>query len=285
MGSKSYAHLSATEDPTWLKFSLIGITLCILTIIVIAPTLLVFYEALRNGFGPFLKTFADPYTQHAIQMTFWVALLAVPINTAFGICLAWTATRYTFPGKKILLALIDLPISVSPVIAGLIFVLLYGLHGWFGPWLMEHHIRIIFAFPGILLATLFVTLPYVARTLIPLMQAQGQAEEEAALTLGANGWQIFWHITLPKIRWGLLFAIILCNARTMGEFGAVSVVSGHIRGITNTIPLHIEILHHEYHTSSAFALASLLAALAIATLIVKSIAETLSLRQQNSSST
>ena len=266
---------SATEDPAWVRRILIAAVVIFLGVLVVLPAVVVFYEALRGGWHLYFQSFADPYSLHAIYLTLLVAAIAVPLNTVFGVAAAWAVTRYAFRGKQLLTSLIDLPISVSPVIGGLIYVLLYGLHGWFGAWLYERDIQVIFAVPGIVMATVFVTFPYVARGLIPLMQAQGQAEEEAALTLGANGWQIFWRITLPKIKWGLLYSVILCNARAMGEFGAVSVVSGHIRGMTNTLPLHIEILHHEYNSVAAFALASLLAFLAIVTLVVKSIAETL----------
>jgi sulfate transport system permease protein len=266
---------AATEDPAWVRWLLIATVVIFLGVLVVLPAVVVFYEALRGGWHLYFQSFADPYSLHAIYLTLLVAAIAVPLNTVFGIMAAWAITRYSFRGKQLLTSLIDLPISVSPVIGGLIYVLLYGLHGWFGAWLYESDIQVIFAVPGIVIATVFVTFPYVARGLIPLMQAQGQAEEEAALTLGANGWQIFWCITLPKIKWGLLYSVILCNARAMGEFGAVSVVSGHIRGMTNTLPLHIEILHHEYNSVAAFALASLLAFLAIVTLVVKSIAETL----------
>ncbi len=266
---------SATEDPAWVRWLLIAAVVIFLGVLVVLPAVVVFYEALRGGWHLYFQSFADPYSLHAIYLTLLVAAIAVPLNTVFGIMAAWAITRYSFRGKQLLTSLIDLPISVSPVIGGLIYVLLYGLHGWFGAWLYERDIQVIFAVPGIVMATVFVTFPYVARGLIPLMQAQGQAEEEAALTLGARGWQIFWRITLPKIKWGLLYSVILCNARAMGEFGAVSVVSGHIRGMTNTLPLHIEILHHEYNSIAAFALASLLAFLAIVTLVVKSIAETL----------
>ncbi len=266
---------SATEDPAWVRWILIAAVVILLGVLVVLPAVVVFYEALRQGWQLYFQSFADPYSMHAISLTLLVAAIAVPLNTVFGIMAAWAITRYSFRGKQLLMSLVDLPISVSPVIGGLIYVLLYGLHGWFGAWLYERDMQVIFAVPGVVMATVFVTFPYVARGLIPLMQAQGQAEEEAALTLGANGWQIFWRITLPKIKWGLLYSVILCNARAMGEFGAVSVVSGHIRGMTNTLPLHIEILHHEYNSVAAFALASLLAFLAIVTLVVKSIAEML----------
>jgi sulfate transport system permease protein len=279
MSATPYIIPSATEDPPWIRRLLIVLVFCILGILVVIPAIVVFYEALRKGWSLYFQSFTDPYSLHAIQLTLLVAAISVPLNTLFGVTAAWVITRYQFRGTQLLTSIIDLPISVSPVIGGLIYVLLYGLHGWFGPWLYEHDIQIIFAVPGVVMATVFVTFPYVARGLIPLMQAQGQAEEEAALTLGAKGGQIFWRITLPKIKWGLLYSVILCNARAMGEFGAVSVVSGHIRGQTNTLPLHIEILHHEYNAIAAFSLASLLAGLAIVTLIVKSIAEAIAKHQ------
>jgi sulfate transport system permease protein len=237
------------------------------------PLVVVFKEAFSKGGMAFLETFRDPYTRGSIILTLTIAAISVPLNTIFGIAAAWSVTRYRFRGRSFLISLIDLPLWVSPVIAGLLYVLVFGSKGWFGPWLREHEIRVIFALPGMVLATIFVTFPFVARGLIPLMQAQGMKEEEAALTLGANGWQILMRITLPKIKWGLLYGIILCNARAMGEFGAVSVVSGHIRGKTNTMPLHIEILYNEYQFASAFAVASVLGLLAIITLILKTRAE------------
>lgn len=263
----------ATAESTLVKTILIGIVLLFFGLFLVMPLVVVFQEAFEKGIAAYFHSFTDKATKHSIQLTLLVAAIAVPLNTIFGIAAAWAITRFQFRGKAILTSLIDLPLWVSPVIGGLIYVLLFGRNGWFGPWLMEHDIRIIFAVPGIVLATTFVTFPFVARSLIPLMQAQGQAEEEAAATLGANGWQIFLRITLPKIKWGLLYGVILCNARSMGEFGAVSVVSGHIRGKTNTMPLHIEILYNEYHFAPAFAVASLLSILALVTLILKTFAE------------
>jgi sulfate transport system permease protein len=233
----------------------------------------VFTEALRKGFGPFVEALKEPDAWSAIRLTLLTAAVAVPLNLVFGIAAAWAIAKFEFRGKTLLITLVDLPFSVSPVVAGLVYVLVFGAQGWLGPWLQAHDIRIIFAVPGIVLATLFVTFPFVARELIPLMQAQGQDEEQAAIVLGANGWQAFWHVTLPNIRWGLIYGVILCNARAMGEFGAVSVVSGHIRGQTNTMPLHVEILYNEYQSVAAFAVASLLALLALVTLLIKSIVE------------
>jgi len=263
----------ATAESPVAKFLLIGITLVFFSLFLLLPLFVVFQEAFSKGLGIFLKTFQDHYTQDAIRLTLLVAAIAVPLNTVFGLAAAWSLTRFRFAGRSFLITLIDLPLWVSPVIGGLIYVLVFGSKGWFGSWLTDHGIRIIFAVPGIVLATVFVTFPFVARGLIPLMQAQGISEEEAALTLGANGWQIFWRVTVPKIKWGLLYGVILCNARAMGEFGAVSVVSGHIRGKTNTMPLHIEILYNEYHFAAAFAVASLLALLALITLFLKTYSE------------
>ena len=263
----------ATAESPVAKFLLVGITLVFFTLFLLLPLFVVFHEAFSKGLPVFLKTFQDPYTQDAIRLTLLVAAIAVPLNTVFGLAAAWSLTRFRFSGRSFLITLIDLPLWVSPVIGGLMYVLVFGSKGWFGHWLSDHGIRIIFAVPGIVLATVFVTFPFVARGLIPLMQAQGISEEEAALTLGANGWQIFWRVTVPKIKWGLLYGVILCNARAMGEFGAVSVVSGHIRGKTNTMPLHIEILYNEYHFAAAFAVASLLALLALVTLFLKTYSE------------
>ena len=232
-----------------------------------------FAEALRKGFGAYLEGLREPDAWSAIQLTLITALIAVPLNLVFGVAAAWCIAKYEFKGKAFLTTLVDLPFSVSPVVAGLVYVLMFGAQGWFGPWLQEHDIKIIFAVPGIVLATVFVTFPFIARELIPLMQAQGNDEEQAAIVLGATGWQTFWYVTLPNIKWGLLYGVILCNARAMGEFGAVSVVSGHIRGQTNTIPLHVEILYNEYQSVAAFAAASLLALLALVTLVIKTIAE------------
>ncbi len=263
----------ATSESPIARGALIGIVFAFFGLFLVMPLVVVFQEAFAMGVGAYFHAFSDRTTRHAIQLTLLVAAIAVPLNTIFGLAAAWAITRFQFRGKALLTSLIDLPLWVSPVIGGLIYVLLFGRRGWLGPWLMEHDIRIIFAVPGIVLATVFVTFPFVARGLIPLMQAQGQAEEEAAATLGANGWQIFRRITLPKIKWGLIYGVILCNARAMGEFGAVSVVSGHIRDKTNTMPLHIEILYNEYHFAAAFAVASLLSLLALFTLMLKGVAE------------
>jgi sulfate transport system permease protein len=265
--------IRATADSLAIRAFLISATLVFFILFLLLPLVVVFQEAFSKGGAAFLETFRDPYTRHSILLTIVIAAITVPLNTVFGVAAAWVVTRYRFRGRSLLITLIDLPLWVSPVIAGLLYVLVFGAQGWLGPWLREHEIRIIFAMPGMVLATIFVTFPFVARGLIPLMQAQGMKEEEAALTLGANGWQILWRITLPKIKWGLLYGVILCNARAMGEFGAVSVVSGHIRGKTNTMPLHIEILYNEYQFASAFAVASVLGLLAIFTLILKTRAE------------
>ncbi len=269
---------ATTESPV-VKWILISIVAAFFALFLLLPLGIVFHEALSKGWGVFLRTFEDRATAHSVQLTLLVAAIAVPLNTFFGVAAAWAVTRFHFRGRSLLISLIDLPLWVSPVIGGLIYVLIFGAQGWFGPWLREHDIRIIFAVPGIVLATIFVTFPFVARGIIPLMQAQGYKEEEAALTLGANGWQIFWRVTLPKIKWGLLYGVILCNARAMGEFGAVSVVSGHIRNKTNTMPLHIEILYNEYQFAPAFAVASVLSILALVTLVLKSYAEWMAARQ------
>jgi sulfate transport system permease protein len=255
------------------RVALIGVSIAFLGLLLAAPLGAVLAQALAKGWGAYLESFADPDTRAAIRLTLLTAAIVVPINTVFGICASWAIAKFEFKGKSLLITLIDLPFAVSPVIAGLVFVLLFGAQGWFGPWLQERDVQIIFAVPGIVLATLFITFPYVARELIPLMQQQGSDEEEAAITLGASAWITFLRVTLPKIRWGLLYGIILCNARAMGEFGAVSVVSGHIRGLTTTMPLHVEILYNEYNFVAAFAVASLLALLAILTLVLKSLVE------------
>ncbi|HTL31414.1 MAG TPA: sulfate ABC transporter permease subunit CysW [Tepidisphaeraceae bacterium] len=255
------------------KWVFVGLTVLFLALFLFVPLAAVFTEALRKGFGPYFKALQDPAAISAIQLTLLVSAIAVPVNLVFGLIASWAIAKFNFVGKNLLLTLIDLPFAVSPVISGLIFVLLFGLHGWLGPWLRTHHLRIIFAVPGIVLATVFVTFPFVARELIPLMQEQGSDEEQAALSLGAGGLRTFWHVTLPNVKWALLYGVILCNARAMGEFGAVSVVSGHIRGKTNTVPLHVEILYNEYNFVAAFAVASLLALLAIVTLVLKTIAE------------
>jgi sulfate/thiosulfate transport system permease protein len=262
-----------TGDPWWLKSLLIGVSLLSVGGLLVLPLLVVFVEALREGLATYASSFRDPAAFHAIQLTFLAAAVSLPLNLAFGLCAAWAIAKFEFRGKSLLLTLIDLPFAVSPVVSGLIFVLLFGAQGWLGPWLAERDIKIIFATPGIVLATIFVTFPFVARELIPLMQEQGSDEEQAAISLGASGWQTFWRVTLPNIKWALLYGVILSNARAMGEFGAVSVVSGHIRGKTNTLPLHVEILYNEYHVASAFAMASLLALLGIVTLVAKTLLE------------
>lgn len=263
----------ATAESSVVKFLLIGILFLFFGLFLLLPLLVIFREAFSQGAAVFFNAFADRATAHSVYLTLLTAAISVPLNTVFGVAAAWAVTRFHFWGRSLLISLIDLPLWVSPVIGGLIYVLLFGRQGVLGPWLQEHDIRIIFALPGIVLATTFVTFPFVARGLIPLMQAQGHKEEEAAMTLGASGWQIFWRVTVPKIKWGLIYGIILCNARAMGEFGAVSVVSGHIRNKTNTMPLHIEILYNEYHFAAAFAVASVLSILALATLIIKTYAE------------
>jgi sulfate/thiosulfate transport system permease protein len=264
---------SATAEPPWVRTLLLAITLLFLGAFLLTPLLAVFLEALRKGVGAYFESFRDPAVMSAIKLTLLTAAIAVPLNLVFGLAAAWSVAKFEFPGKSILTTLIDLPLAVSPVISGLIYVLVFGLHGWFGPWLSAHGLQVIFAVPGIVLATIFVTLPFVARELIPLMQEQGTEDEESAITLGASGWQTFRRVTLPNVRWALLYGVILCNARAMGEFGAVSVVSGHIRGKTNTIPLQVEILYNEYNFVAAFAVASLLALLALVTLAVKAIVE------------
>ena len=264
---------SLTGESRWVRWTLIALALGYLTLFLFVPLAAVFAEALKNGLESYFAPFQDPDTLAAIRLTFIAAALAVPLNLVFGIAAAWAIAKFEFVGKQLLITIIDIPLAVSPVISGLIYVLLFGAQGWVGPWLIEHDIKIIFALPGIVLATIFVTVPFIARELIPLMQSQGREEEEAAFTLGASGWQTFIRVTLPNIKWSLLYGVILCNARAMGEFGAVSVVSGHIRGLTNTLPLHVEILYNEYNAVGAFAVASLLTLLAIVTLIVKTVIE------------
>ena len=264
---------AATSEPQWVRRSLIGMALLFLTFFLFVPLSIVFVEAFKKGIDVYLAAITEPDARSAIWLTLTAAAISVPMNLAFGVAAAWCIAKFEFRGKNVLLTLIDLPFSVSPVIAGLIYVLIFGLQGWFGEWLRDHDLRVIFAVPGIVLATVFVTFPFVARELIPLMQAQGVEQEEAACMLGANGWQIFWRVTMPNIKWALLYGVILCNARAMGEFGAVSVVSGHIRGQTNTLPLHIEILYNEYQFAASFAVASLLALLALVTLLLKYIVE------------
>jgi sulfate transport system permease protein len=255
------------------RLLLIGVALLFLGLFLLMPLLVVFVQALAKGFGWYFAAISDPAAWSAVRLTLYVAAIAVPCNLVFGVSAAWAIAKFEFRGKSTLITLIDLPFAVSPVIAGLVFVLLFGSHGWFGGYLRMHHLRVVFAVPGIVLATIFVTFPFIARELIPIMQAQGKDDEETALSLGATGWQTFWRVTLPNIRWGLLYGVLLCNARAMGEFGAVSVVSGHIRGLTNTMPLHVEILYNEYNYTAAFAVASLLALLALLTLAGKSFLE------------
>ncbi|WP_142846379.1 sulfate ABC transporter permease subunit CysW [Telmatospirillum sp. J64-1] len=264
---------SAVTRLPWLRWTLIAIALAFLSLFLALPLFAVFAEALRHGFTAYLQALTEPDAQAAIRLTLLVAAIAVPCNLVFGVIAAWAIAKFEFRGRSLLVTLIDLPFSVSPVIAGLIYIMVFGLQGWLGPWLASHDIKIIFAVPGIVLATIFVTFPFVARELIPLMEEQGTEEEEAALVLGANGFQTFWRVTLPNVKWGLLYGVLLCNARAMGEFGAVAVVSGHIRGMTNTMPLHVEILYNEYMFVAAFAVASLLALLALVTLVAKSLLE------------
>jgi sulfate transport system permease protein len=268
-----YKHARPTTERPWIKWTLIGIAVAFMLLIIVLPLIIVFVEALRKGVETYLDSFTDRQSIAAIQLTLLVAAIAVPLNLIFGVTAAWAVAKYEFWGKSFLTTLIDLPFSVSPVVSGMVYVLLFGAQGWFGPFLKANNIEIIFAVPGIVLATIFVTFPFIARELIPLMQDQGNGDEEAAISLGATGWQTFWRVTLPNIRWGLLYGVLLCNARAMGEFGAVSVVSGHIRGKTTTMPLDIEILYNEYNFTAAFAVASLLAALALLTLIFKTILE------------
>jgi sulfate transport system permease protein len=274
MSSRAIRRAQAgTTESAWVRWTLIGIALGFIFLFLVLPLAAVFTEALRKGVGAYLEALKEPDAWTAIRLTLLTAAIAVPLNLVFGVAAAWAIAKYEFRGKAFLTTLVDLPFSVSPVVAGLVYVLLFGAHGWIGPWLQAHDIKIIFAVPGIVLATIFVTFPFIARELIPLMQAQGTEEEQAAMVLGATGWQTFWHVTLPNIKWGLVYGVILCNARAMGEFGAVSVVSGHIRGQTNTMPLHVEILYNEYQSVAAFAVASLLALLAVLTLVIKSVVE------------
>jgi len=281
-GSTRFESKPATRDPAWVKWLVLSISMCFFVLFLLMPLIAVFVEAMRKGLGAYFAALVEPDALSAVRLTLLTAAIAVPLNLFFGVAAAWAIAKFDFRGKQILLTLIDLPFSVSPVIAGLIYVLVFGAQGWFGPWLAEHDIKIIFAVPGIVLATIFVTFPFVARELIPLMQAQGRDEEEAAIVLGASGWQTFWRVTLPNVKWGLLYGVILCNARAMGEFGAVSVVSGHIRGQTNTMPLHVEILYNEYQFAAAFAVASLLALLALVTLAIKTYVEWRAARDEKS---
>jgi len=276
--------LAATAEPPWVRRTLIGLALAFLAFFLFVPLAAVFFEAFKKGWGVYLAAITEPDAVSAIWLTLIAAAFSVPLNLVFGIAAAWCIAKFDFRGKNVLLTLIDLPFSVSPVIAGLIYVLIFGLQGWFGASLRDHDLKVIFAVPGIVLATVFVTFPFIARELIPLMQAQGQEQEEAACVLGASGWQMFWRVTLPNVKWALLYGVILCNARAMGEFGAVSVVSGHIRGQTNTMPLHIEILYNEYQFAAAFAVASLLALLALVTLVLKYAVEQRVKKQKRSAS-
>ncbi|MCL6706332.1 sulfate ABC transporter permease subunit CysW [Pseudomonas sp. R2.Fl] len=270
---KAARFLEAASEPLAAKLVLLAVAILFLAFFLVLPLVAVFVEAFRNGLGEFWLAITEPDALSAIRLTLLVAAISVPLNLVFGVAAAWAIAKFEFKGKAFLVTLIDLPFSVSPVISGLVFVVLFGSHSLLGPWLKSHGIEILFAVPGIVLATVFVTFPFVARELIPLMEEQGSGDEEAALSLGASGWQTFWYVTLPNIKWGLLYGVLLCNARAMGEFGAVSVVSGHIRGVTNTMPLHVEILYNEYNMSAAFAVATLLASLALVTLVFKTVLE------------
>ncbi len=272
--SSSHTTISRTRtEPFWVRALLIGTALVFLSLFLFVPLVSVFVEAFKKGVEVYMASITEPDAVSAIKLTLIAAAISVPLNLVFGVAAAWAIAKFDFRGKNVLLTLIDLPFSVSPVIAGLIYVLVFGLQGWWGEWLIANDYKVIFAVPGIVLATVFISFPFVARDLIPLMQAQGQEQEEAACVLGASGWQVFWKVTLPNVKWALLYGVILCNARAMGEFGAVSVVSGHIRGQTNTLPLHIEILYNEYQFAASFAVASLLASLALVTLVLKFIVE------------
>ena len=269
VGQSYYEYNPATREPNWVKWSILILSLAFFGLFLLLPLVSVFTEALRKGFAVYLQAITQPDTLSAMRLTLLAAAIAIPLNVVFGVAAAWAIAKFEFRGKQLLTTLIDLPFSVSPVVVGLMYVLVFGVNGWFGPWLVAHDLKVIFAVPGIILATVFVTFPFIARELIPLMQAQGSDAEEAAVSLGASGWQTFWYVTLPNIKWGLLYGVILCNARAMGEFGAVSVVSGHLRSQTTTLPLQVEILYNEYQFSAAFAVASLLALLALLTLIIK----------------
>jgi sulfate/thiosulfate transport system permease protein len=272
LGATSAKQRSLTE-PLVVRWLLIGLALTFLTLFLAVPLTAVFVEALANGFGPYFAAIAEPDALAALRLTLLTAAIAVPANLAFGLCAGWAIAKFRFRGRSLLTTLIDLPFAVSPVISGLVFVLLAGRQGFFGPWLTEHNVQIIFAVPGILLASIFVSVPFIAREVIPVMEASGAHEEEAARVLGAGGWQTFFRVTLPNIKWGVVYGVILCTARVLGEFGAVSVVSGHIRGVTNTLPLHVEILYNEYRFQAAFAVASVLTFLALVTLVIKTVAE------------
>ena len=269
VGQSYYEYNPATREPNWVKWSILILSLAFFGLFLLLPLVSVFTEAVRKGFAVYLQAITQPDTLSAMRLTLLAAAIAIPLNVVFGVAAAWAIAKFEFRGKQLLTTLIDLPFSVSPVVVGLMYVLVFGVNGWFGPWLVAHDLKVIFAVPGIILATVFVTFPFIARELIPLMQAQGSDAEEAAVSLGASGWQTFWYVTLPNIKWGLLYGVILCNARAMGEFGAVSVVSGHLRGQTTTLPLQVEILYNEYQFSAAFAVASLLALLALLTLVIK----------------
>ena len=269
LGQSYYEYNPATREPQWVKWTILMLSLAFFGLFLLLPLISVFTEALRKGLTVYLQAITQPDTLSAMRLTLLAAAIAIPLNVVFGVAAAWAIAKFEFRGKQLLTTLIDLPFSVSPVVVGLMYVLVFGVNGWFGAWLVAHDLKVIFAVPGIILATVFVTFPFIARELIPLMQAQGSDAEEAAVSLGASGWQTFWYVTLPNIKWGLLYGVILCNARAMGEFGAVSVVSGHLRGQTTTLPLQVEILYNEYQFSAAFAVASLLALLALLTLVIK----------------
>ncbi|SEA60473.1 sulfate ABC transporter permease subunit CysW [Alkalimonas amylolytica] len=273
----------ATAEPRWVKWTLVGIALTFLTLFLILPLAVVLYGAFEAGMQVWWQAVTEPDALAAIRLTLFVLLIVVPLNAVFGVAIAWAIAKFEFRGKTILISIIDMPFAISPVVVGLIFVILLGSQGWFGPFLAEHDVRIIFAVPGIVIVILFGTLPFVARELIPLMQQQGKEEEEASLTLGASGWKTFWYVTLPNIKWGLIYGVVLCNARAMGEFGAVAIVSGRIRGETNTMPLHIEVLYNEYMFTAAFAVSSLLTGLALVTIVLKSWIEWKDERKQTSS--
>ncbi|MDQ0206101.1 sulfate ABC transporter permease subunit CysW [Alkalicoccobacillus murimartini] len=271
--AKPNARIIGKKDSSWVKWTLLFVSFLFLALVLVLPLTAIFIRAFEGGWSVYIQSITDPAAVSAIKLTLLTVAIVVPLNTIFGVMAAWALSKFQFKGRSFIITLIDLPFAVSPVIAGLVFVLLFSVHGLFGEWLLANDIKIIFAVPGIVLATMFVTVPFVARQLIPLMQAQGTAEEEASLSLGANGFRTFWHVTLPNIKWGLLYGVILCNARVIGEFGAVSVVSGKIRGLTNTMPLHVEILYNEYMFTAAFAVASLMSILAIVTLVIKNIVE------------